>query len=66
MTVLGATIHIGFFALAVLWLLVTAEGSDGQDGDDGYRQVPDRSNSDNTAAGPDGSRPWPLTQSSSK
>ncbi|BBX33893.1 hypothetical protein MMAGJ_31750 [Mycolicibacterium mageritense] len=58
MTALGATIYLGFFALAALWLFLTAEGA--QD------QRPERSNSDNTSAGPDGSSPWLATQSSSK
>lgn len=56
MTALGAAIYLGFFAVAALWLFLTAD----QD------QVPDRSNSDSTAAGPDGSSPWLVSQSASK
>lgn len=59
MTALGAALYLGFFALAALWLFMTADGAD-QD------QVPDSSNSASTAAGPDGSSPWPLSQSSLK
>lgn len=60
MTTLGATIYLGFFAVAALWLFATADGADDQD------QDPERSNSASTAAGPAGSSPWAFTQSSSK
>lgn len=59
MTTLGAAIYVGFFALAALWLFMTAD-SDDQD------QRPDRSNSDSTAEGPAGSSPWLVSHSSSK
>lgn len=56
MTALGAAIYLGFFAVAALWLFLTAD----QD------QAPDRSNSDSTAAGPEGSSPWLASHSASK
>jgi len=54
-----------FFALAALWLFLTADGplSGGSD-DQGQRQ--DRSNSANTAAEGDGSIPWLVSHSSQK
>lgn len=58
MTVLGAFIYLGFFALAALWLFVTAETD--QD------QLPDRSNSESTSEDSEVSSPWALSQSSSK
>lgn len=58
MTVLGATIYLGFFALAAFWLFLTAETD--QD------QLPERSNSDSTSADSDRSSPWALSQSASK
>ena len=58
MTVLGATVYLGFIALAVLWLVLTAETD--QD------QLPERSNSDSTAADSEVSSPWALSQSASK
>ena len=60
MTGLGATIYLGFFALAALWLFMTADDSDDQD------QLPDLSNSANSSAEPEGSSPWLASQSSSK
>lgn len=60
MTTLGAAVYVGFFALAALWLFMTAERADNQD------QRPDRSNSDSTAEALDGSSPWLVSQSSSK
>lgn len=59
MTLLGATIYLGFFVLAALWLFLTAETD--QDG-----QLPERSNSESTAADSDRSSPWALSQSASK
>ena len=61
MTVLGATIYLGFFVLAALWLFVTAEGAE-TDQD----QLPERSNSDSTDADTEVSSPWALSQSASK
>lgn len=58
MTVLGATIYLGFFALAALWLFLTAETD--QD------QLPERSNSESTASDSEVSNPWALSQSASK
>jgi hypothetical protein len=65
MTVLGAVVFGGFLALGVLWLLVTAPGSDV---DEGWAQShwPERSNSVSAAAGVDVSSPWALTHSSQK
>lgn len=58
MTVLGAFIYLGFFALAALWLFVTAETD--------QAQLPERSNSESTAADSEVSNPWALSQSASK
>ncbi len=60
MTVLGAFIYLGFFALAALWLVLTAETDQDQD------QLPERSNSESTSADPEVSSPWALSQSASK
>ncbi|CDP87975.1 hypothetical protein BN975_03805 [Mycolicibacterium farcinogenes] len=58
MTVLGAFVYLGFFALAALWLFLTAETD--QD------QLPERSNSESTSADAEVSSPWALSQSASK
>ena len=58
MTVLGAFIYLGFFALAALWLFLTAETD--QD------QLPERSNSESTSEDSEVSSPWALSQSASK
>ena len=50
MTVLGAVVFGGFLALGVLWLLVTAPGSD-VDEAWAQSQWPERSNSVKAAAG---------------
>lgn len=65
MTGLGASIYLGFFALAALWLFLTSDGpltrrSDGQD------QRPDRSNSASEPADSVGASPWLLSHSSQK
>ncbi len=65
MTGLGASIYIGFFALAALWLFLTSDGPLSPDGDDQV-QRPDRSNSTSTAASADGSRPALASHSSLK
>jgi hypothetical protein len=64
MTVLGAVVFGGFLVLGVLWLLVTAPGSDVE----GWAQSqwPERSNSVRAAAGADMSSSWALTHSSQK
>ena len=57
MTGLGASIYVGFFALAALWLFLTSDGPlTGESEDQGQR--PERSNSTSTSAGSDGSSPW--------
>lgn len=58
MTVLGTFIYLGFFALAALWLFLTADTD--QD------QLPERSNSESTAADSEVSSPWALSQSALK
>jgi hypothetical protein len=58
MTVLGAVVFGGFLALGVLWLLITAPGSD-VDEAWGQSQWPQHSNS-----GAEVSSSWALTQSS--
>jgi hypothetical protein len=65
MTVLGAVVFGGFLALGVLWLLVTAPGSDV---DEGWAQSqwPEGSNSVRAAGAADVSSPWILTHSSQK
>jgi hypothetical protein len=65
MTVLGAVVFGGFLVLAVLWLLVTAPGSD-VDEAWAQSQRPERSKSVRAAAGADVSSPWALTHSSQK
>ena len=65
MTGLGASIYLGFFALAALWLFLTSDGPlSGVSGDQGQR--PDRSNSTSTSVSPDGSSPWLVSHSSQK
>ena len=65
MTGLGASIYLGFFALAALWLFLTSDGplSGGSD-DQGQR--PDRSNSTKASADAEGSNPWLFSHSPQK
>ena len=65
MTGLGASIYLGFFVLAALWLFLTSDGplTGGVDDQD---QRPERSNSPSADAASDGSMPWLLSQSSQK
>jgi hypothetical protein len=65
MTVLGAVVFGGFLVLGVLWLLVTAPGSDVDEVWD-QSQWRERSNSVKAAAGADASSSWVLTHSSQK
>jgi hypothetical protein len=65
MTGLGASIYVGFFALAALWLFLTSDGPLTRDSDD-HSQRPDRSNSTSTAAAADGSSPALFNHSSLK
>jgi hypothetical protein len=65
MTGLGASIYIGFFALAALWLFLTSDGPlTGRSDDQG--QTPERSNSTSTEAGSVESSPWLVSHSSQK
>ncbi len=65
MTGLGASIYLGFFALAALWLFLTSDGPlMGRSDDQGQR--PERSNSTRTSAHSEGSSPWLVTHSSQK
>ena len=68
MTGLGASLYLGFFALAALWLFLTSDGPltplSRRSHDQG--QEPDRSNSASTWAEAVGSRPASLTHSSQK
>jgi len=65
MTGLGASIYLGFFALAALWLFLTSDGPlMGVRDDQG--QDPERSNSTSTDAKPEGSSPWLVSHSSEK
>jgi hypothetical protein len=65
MTVLGAVVFGGFLFLGVLWLLVTAPGSDVDEAWD-HSQWPERSKSVSAAAGADVSSSWALSHSSQK
>ncbi|BBZ09193.1 hypothetical protein MDOR_33620 [Mycolicibacterium doricum] len=65
MTGLGASIYLGFFALAAIWLFLTADGPLSGRSDD-QRQTQDRSNSTSTSADSDESMPWLLSHSSQK
>jgi hypothetical protein len=65
MTGLGASIYLGFFALAALWLFLTSDGPLFGDSDD-QGQRPDRSNSTNTDADVEASSPWLVSHSSQK
>ncbi len=65
MTGLGASIYLGFFALAALWLFLTSDGPlTGRPNDQGQR--PERSNSTSTSTHSEGSRPWLVSHSSQK
>lgn len=65
MTGLGASIYVGFFALAALWLFLTSDGPLTARRDD-QGQRPDRSNSTRTSVHSEGASPWLVTQSSQK
>ncbi len=65
MTVFGAVVFGGFLVLGVLWLLVTAPGSD-VDETWAQPQWPERSNSVRAAAGAEVSSSWFLSHSSQK
>ena len=65
MTGLGASIYVGFFALAALWLFLTSDGPLFGDSDD-EGHCPDRSNSTNTEAEAEESSPWLVSHSSQK
>lgn len=65
MTGLGASVYLGFFALAALWLFLTSDGPlMGRSDDQGQR--PERSNSTSTSVHADGSSPWLVSHSSQK
>ena len=65
MTGLGASIYVGFFVLAALWLFLTSdEPVAGEDDDQGQR--PERSNSTSTSAELEGSSPLLASHSSQK
>jgi hypothetical protein len=71
MTGLGASIYLGFFVLAALWLFLTSDGPitgrSGQSGGaDDQGQRPERSNSTKTSAHSEGSSPWLVSHSSQK
>ena len=65
MTGLGASIYVGFFALAAVWLFLTSDGPLLGRSDD-QRQRPERSNSTSTEANSDGSSRWLVSHSSQK
>jgi hypothetical protein len=65
MTGLGASLYLGFFALAALWLFLTSDGPLlGKSDDQGHR--PERSNSTSTSAESEGSSPVLVSHSSQK
>lgn len=69
MTGLGASIYLGFFVLAAVWLFLTSDGPLVLDRDKrkrGQRQEQDRSNSTSADAEFDGSMPWLVSHSSQK
>jgi hypothetical protein len=65
MTGLGASIYIGFFVLAALWLFLTSDGPLTRESE-GQGQRPDRSNSTSTPAAAEGSSPALSSHSSLK
>jgi len=65
MTGLGASIYLGFFVLAAVWLFLTSDGPLIKGSDD-QAQRQDRSNSTNSEADFDGSMPWLVSHSSQK
>lgn len=65
MTGLGASIYVGFFVLAALWLFLTSDGPLTRDREDQGKRA-DRSNSASTAAAGDGSSPQLSSHASLK
>ena len=65
MTGLGASLYLGFFALAALWLYLTSDGPLTRGSRD-QSPRPDRSNAASTAADSDGSSPWLVSHSAQK
>ncbi|GAA2572077.1 hypothetical protein GCM10010409_57000 [Mycolicibacterium diernhoferi] len=59
MTVLGASIYIGFFVLAALWLYLSGRRED-------QAQSPEDSNLRSVSAGSEGSSPWLVSHAASK
>ena len=65
MTGLGASIYLGFFALAALWLFLTSDGPLTRGSAD-HDQRPERSNSDSLSPDSAGLSPWLISHSSLK
>jgi len=65
MTGLGASIYLGFFMLAALWLFLTSDGPLTRRAENQVQQ-PERSNSPSTSAGPAGSSPLLASHSAQK
>jgi hypothetical protein len=65
MTGLGASIYLGFFMLAALWLFLTSDGPLTRRAEN-HTQRPELSNSPSASAGPDGSSPLLASHSSQK
>jgi hypothetical protein len=61
MTGLGASIYLGFFVLAAVWLFLTSDGP--LIGGDDQSQRPERSTSTNTDANSEESSPWLVSHS---
>ncbi|TRW80100.1 hypothetical protein FK535_20785 [Mycolicibacterium sp. 018/SC-01/001] len=66
MTGLGASLYLGFFTLAALWLFLTSDGPLAAWRSRDHGQQPDLSNSASTADGSEGSSPWLVSHSSRK
>jgi hypothetical protein len=65
MTGLGASIYLGFFALAALWLFLTSDVPLKRRAK-AQGQAPERSNSASDRADSDGAMPWLVSHSSQK
>ena len=66
MTALGAAMYGGFFGLAALWLVLTAERGPARETAADQLQPAERSNSENASAAHAGSSSCAMSQSSSK
>ncbi|SEH60238.1 hypothetical protein SAMN04489835_1905 [Mycolicibacterium rutilum] len=65
MTGLGASIYLGFFAFAALWLFLTSDAPLTGGADD-QGQRPERSKSVSADSNAEGASPWLVSHSSQK